>query len=217
LSGWNVQKYSFVFLLGRPGSGKSAVYRVLSKRFLEEGLAREVTRLDDFPILQSLLNRDREFKRHYRKEGGFVVTDLTLLDSVLREMNSRLKLEATPGKVIFVEFARNEYSHAMENFDREVLDRALIVYVYCPFDTCMARNIRRFKETGERMPDEHIAPSDIMERYYRRDDYEDLFLKSEEELRRRAPAPLVVVRNDAEGLERLERELEKVLRAAKGE
>jgi len=54
-----------------------------------------------------------------------------------------------------------------------------------------------------------------MERYYKYDDYEELYLKSEAELKRQAPAPLVVVRNDAEGLERLKRELKKVTEALK--
>ncbi|MDI6643333.1 MAG: hypothetical protein QMD95_04735, partial [Candidatus Hodarchaeaceae archaeon] len=60
---------SFVFLLGRPGCGKSVVYRFLSERLRAEGLAEEVMRIDDFPVLQELLDRDTEFKRHYRKEG----------------------------------------------------------------------------------------------------------------------------------------------------
>jgi adenylylsulfate kinase-like enzyme len=210
-------RFSFVFLLGRPGSGKSAIYRILSKRLAEEGLAKEVTRMDDFPVLQELLSRDKEFKRHYRKEGGFVVTDFALLDDVLKEMNAELKRGVAPGKITFVEFARDRYSHAMGNFDREVLDHSLILYIYCPFNVCMARNIRRFKEAGEKTLDEHIAPSDIMERYYKHDDYEELYLKSEEELKRWAPAPLAVVRNETEDLERLKQELEKIVEMMKEE
>jgi tRNA uridine 5-carbamoylmethylation protein Kti12 len=217
LAGEGLAKPSFVFLLGRPGAGKSAIYRILSKRLVEESIAKEVTRVDDFPVLQELLGRDKEFKRHYWKEGGFVITDFTLLDDVLKKINTELKHETTPGKITFVEFARDRYLDAMKKFDREVLDRSLILYVYCPFDICMARNIRRFEEAGEKTPDEHIAPSDIMERYYKHDDYEELFLKSEEELKRRGPAPLVVVRNDTEDLERLKRELEKVVEVMKEE
>jgi adenylylsulfate kinase-like enzyme len=217
LAGGVLTKPSFVFLLGRPGAGKSTVYKILSKRLVEDGIAKEVIRVDDFPILQELLDRDKEFKHHYRKEGGFVVTDLTLLDDVLKKMNAELKQETTPGKITFVELARDRYSHAMRNFDQEVLDRSLILYVYCPFDICMARNIRRFEEAGGKTPDEHIAPSDIMESYYKHDDYEELFLKSEDELKRRGPAPLVVVRNDTEDLERLKWELEKVVEVMKEE
>jgi hypothetical protein len=40
-------------------------------------------------------------------------------------------------------------------------------------------------------------------------------LKSEDELKKRAPAPIVVIRNDVEGLERLKREAEKIVSALK--
>ena len=207
---------SFVFLLGRPGSGKSAVYRMLGQRLREEGLASDITRIDDFPVLRELLDRDTEFKRHYRKEGGFVVTDFTILDDVLEEINSKLKELEQSGRVTFVEFARARYANALKNFDREVLDHSLILYIYCPFDVCVERNVRRFREARGKDIDEHIVPTDIMEHYYRYDDYEELCLKSEAELKRHAPVPLVVVRNDVEGMGQLERELEKVMDFLKG-
>lgn len=202
---------SFVFLLGRPGSGKSAIYRILRQRLREEGLASDVTRIDDFPVLRELLDRDVGLKKHYQKEGGFVVTDFTILDEVLKEINRKLKELEQPGRVTFVEFARARYADALKNFDRKVLNRSLILYIYCPFDVCVERNVRRFREARGKDIDEHIAPTDIMERYYKYDDYEELFLKSEDELKKQAPAPLVVVHNAAEGLEGLKQELEKVM------
>ncbi len=177
----------------------------------EEGLVSDITRIDDFPVLRELLDRDVGFKRHYRKEGGFVVTDFTILDDVLKEINRKLKELEQPGRVTFVEFARARYANALKNFDREVLERSLILYIYCPFDICVERNVRRFREARGKDIDDHIAPTDIMERYYKYDDYEELYRGSEAELKKRAPTPIVVVRNDAEGLGRLEREIEKVV------
>lgn len=202
---------SFVFLLGRPGCGKSTIYRLLEQELKKEKLAREVVRVDDFPVLKELLDRDTKFKRHYRKEGGFVVTDFTILDDVLKEINHKLKELERPRRIIFVEFARNRYIGALKNFDREVLKRSLLLYVYCPYDVCVQRNVRRFKGAKGRSPDDHIAPSDIMEKYYKYDDYEELFLKSEDELKAQAPASVVVVKNDVEGLQRLRGELDRVM------
>ena len=198
-------------MLGRPGSGKSAIYRTLERRLREEGLAQEVIRIDDFPVLQKLLDEDVEFKRHYRKEGGFVVTDFTILDDVLKEINRKLHELERPGKIIFVEFARDKYTRALENFDREVLGRSLILYIYCPFEVCVERNVRRFREAGSKSVDDHIAPTDIMKRYYKYDDYGEFYLKSEDELKKRAPASIVVVRNDVGGIDRLKLELEKAI------
>ena len=204
--------FSYVFLLGRPGCGKSAVYQLLADRIRREKLADEVMRIDDFPVLKEIAEQDKEFKKHVRSEGGFTITDRSIYDDVLKEMNRRIKVLRRPGRLVFVEFSRSGYAQALKNFDREVLGRSLIVYIYCPYEVCLERNIRRFKE-GARNLDEHIVPRDLMEKYYRYDDYEGLFLKSEEELRRKAPAHVVVIKNDIEGLEKLKREVGKVVLA----
>ena len=206
--------FSFIFLLGRPGCGKSVIYNMLGERLCKEKLASEVMRIDDFPVLKDIVDEDKEFKRHLRKEGGFEVTDLSMLDDVLKRINGQLKKLEKPGRVIFVEFSRNSYIHAMKNFDRDVLNRSLILYIYAPFDVCLERNVRRFREEPKGL-DDHIVPSDMMKKYYRHDDYEELYLKSEAELKQQVPASLVVVRNDAEGLERLKLELEKAVKVFK--
>ena len=206
--------FSYIFLLGRPGCGKSVVYRLLADLIRRGKLANETMRIDDFPILKEIAEQDKDFKKHIRSEGGFTITDRSIYDDVLKEMNRKIKLLRKPDKLIFVEFSRSGYAQALKNFDREVLDRSLILYIYCPYEVCLERNIRRFKE-GAKDLDEHIVPRDLMEKYYRYDDYEALFLRSEDELRKQAPAPIAVVKNDAEGLERLGEELGKVMAALK--
>ena len=79
--------FSFIFLLGRPGCGKSVIYNMLGERLCKEKLASEVMRIDDFPVLKDIVDEDKEFKRHLRKEGGFEVTDLSMLDDVLKRIN----------------------------------------------------------------------------------------------------------------------------------
>jgi hypothetical protein len=96
----------------------------------------------------------------------------------------------------------------MKNFDREVLDRSLIIYIYAPFDVCLKRNVRRFKEKPKGL-DDHIVPSDMMHKYYRNDDYEELFSKSEGELKKLAPTKIIVIRNDMESLEKLKLEIDR--------
>ena len=197
-------------MLGRPGCGKSVIYNMLGERLRKEKLAREVMRIDDFPVLKNIVDEDKEFKRHLRKEGGFEVTDLSMLDDVLKRINDQLKKLEKNGRVIFVEFSRDSYAHAMKNFDREVLDRSLILYTYTPFDVCLERNVCRFKE-GPKGLDDHIVPSDMMHKYYRNDDYEELFLKSENELKKRAPTKIIVVKNDTESFEMLKLEIDQAL------
>lgn len=207
--------FEYVFLFGRPGCGKSVAYQILVGRIREEGLAEEFRRVDDYPILKEIVEQDIDFKKHVPTEGEFQITDRSIYDDVLKEVSYRIKGLRKPGRMIFVEFARNNYTNALRNFDRDVLDRSLIVYIYCPFRVCCERNVQRFEEAGSRGFDEHIVPGDQMEKYYRHEDYEELYLRSEDELRKRAPAPIVVVRNDVESLERLKQELEKVIAALK--
>jgi hypothetical protein len=95
----------------------------------------------------------------------------------------------------------------MKNFDRDVLNRSLILYIYAPFDVCLQRNVRRFRE-GPKCLDDHIVPSDMMHKYYRNDDYEELFLKSEDELEKAAPTKIIVIKNDVESLEKLRLEID---------
>jgi hypothetical protein len=185
---------------------------MLGERLRKEKLASEVVRIDDFPVLKDIVDEDKEFKRHLRKEGGFEVTDFSMLDDVLKRINDQLKKFEKPGRVIFVEFSRDSYAHAMKNFDRGVLDRSLILYIYAPFDVCLRRNVRRFR-AGPKGLDDHIVPSDLMHKYYRNDDYEELYLKSEDELKKQAPARLVAIRNDTDELDKLKNELEKVITA----
>jgi len=206
--------FSYVILLGRPGCGKSVVYQLLTDRIREEKLADKVMRIDDFPILKEISEKDTDFKKHISSEGGFTIIDRSIYDDVLKEMSHRIRALWKPGMLIFVEFSRSGYSQALKNFDLDVLSRTLIAYIYCPYEVCLDRNIRRFKEGATNL-DEHIVPRDLMDKYYRYDDYEELFLKSEEELKKEAPAPVIVIRNDAEGLEKLEREVEKVVVALK--
>lgn len=201
---------SFVFLLGRPGCGKSVVYRILSKRVKGRGLVEDTTRIDDFPILEELLEEDEAHEKHLEKEGGFEVTDLSLLDDVLKQINQNLKDLKGTKELIFVEFSRASYKRAMKNFDSEVLKDSLIVYIYCPFEICLQRNKERFEEGAEEA-DDHIVPTDMMKSYYKKDDYEELFLDSEEKLHEATPAETIVVRNDYEGLDRLKKELDKVV------
>ena len=51
-------KYKYVFLLGRAGCGKSALYHELEKRLLESGQAITFERVDDFPKLWAAVERD---------------------------------------------------------------------------------------------------------------------------------------------------------------
>ena len=187
----------FVFLLGRPGCGKSVVYKII-KEILEK---KEIysPRVDDFLTLKEILARDKEFKRHILKDGGFAVTDWTVVDEALSDLCKLVKKEKADKKIIFIEFARDNYRHAFENFTKDVLDDSLILYLYSTFEECYKRNVARFQKAKKDGHDDHIVPLDLMKTYYKTDDYEQVYLKSAKELMEIVPAKTVVLDSTVSG------------------
>ncbi len=196
-------KKDYIFLLGRPGCGKSFVYETIIKKLKETENIEKVERVDDFPILKELLDKDTEFKRHLRKEGGFEVTDFTIVDEVLSTIDSRLEDVKSKNDLVFIEFARDNYISALKNFRSETFARAMIVYIYCPYDVCLARNRKRFEQQKNNALDDHIVPTDLMESYYKNDDIEKIYLENRSELGRVMPGDFFVMDNSSDGLEAL--------------
>lgn len=198
----------FIFLLGRPGCGKSAVYKILVELFKNERIADEFERIDDFPILKELLDKDVEFKRHIRKDGGFAVTDWSIVDEVLQVINKKALEKVKNNKIIFIEFARDNYINALKNFDKDFLNNSIVLYIQCDFDVCLKRNEKRFKELGGKDIDAHIVPPDLMKSYYKNDDIENIILeKGKESLIKSFPVKIFVIENNEEGIEALKSKL----------
>ncbi|PIU82877.1 MAG: hypothetical protein COS68_07010 [Elusimicrobia bacterium CG06_land_8_20_14_3_00_38_11] len=200
----------FVFLLGRPGCGKSVVYKII-KEILEK---KEIysPRIDDFLTLKEILARDKEFKRHILKDGGFAVTDWTVVDEALSDLCKLVQKEKADKKIIFIEFARDNYQHAFENFTRDVLNDSLILYLYSTFEECYKRNVARFQKAKKDGHDDHIVPLDLMKTYYKTDDYEQVYLKSKKELMKIVPAKTIVLDSTVSGetgMENLRKQVEK--------
>lgn len=202
----------FILLLGRPGCGKSAVYKMLVDKFRENGIARTFERMDDFPILKELLDRDTEFKRHIRKDGGFAVTDWSIIDEVLREIGSRVFQGRAEGKIIFVEFARADYQSALKNFSSEFIAGAVVLYIKASFEMCLSRNEERFRRSREKNLDDHIVPPDLMKSYYKDDDLEKIIdAKGEAGLARALPFRSFVLDNNVQGLDLLSARLDRFI------
>ncbi len=209
--------YTTIFLLGRPGCGKSLIYQILSEKFRELGMASSCERIDDFPILKELLDQDTSFKRHVRKEGGFEVTDFSIVDEVLDKINEKIQKLKRKGNILFIEFARDHYQRALAHFSPEVMKESLLLYVYCPFEECLKRNIRRYRNRKPGDDDSHIVPEDLMRSYYRNDDYEEKYLQSAEELISSAPARLMVISTETGDIGRLTSQIEKIIEEIKRE
>ncbi len=197
---------SNVFLVGRPGCGKSIVYKLLTEQLRAGGYKGELTRIDDFPILKRIFEQDVEQKRHRRlPEGGMKITDDKVWDDLSRALNEQALELQSPGMILFIEFSRDNYVRAFKHFSQKILQNSLVVYIDAPFDLCWERNARRAK--NERGLDAHLVSREEMEKTYARDDHE--------ELSAHVDVPVLVVKNDSGDFGKLRGELQKVVQKLK--
>jgi len=188
---------SYIFLIGRPGSGKSVVYRLMETELAKKKIT--CSRVDDFLTLKEIVDADTEFKKHVKKDGGFAITDWSVLDEALSKLNGKLKELKKPNHIIFIEFARDNYEKAMKNFEKDLLLESLIFYTYCPYEECYRRNIERFKKAQKSGHDDHIVPMQLMETYYRHDDFENAYLENPDKLKKMAEAEIIVIDSNVPG------------------
>lgn len=191
-----------VFLIGIPGCGKSVVYRVLAELLRAEGFKGDLMRIDDFPILKDIFERDKKYERHRPTPGGGLkVTDDTVWDDLSRALNQQaLKLQR-PDRLLFIEFSRDNYLRAFKHFDPEILRDSLVIYIDCPWDLAWERNLRRAElEAGL---DAHLVSREEMEKTYARDDHRELLAYLD--------VPMLIVKNDTDDIEMLKTRLKKIV------
>lgn len=210
-----IMKYKYVFLLGRPGCGKSALYRELEKRILESGQARTCERVDDFPIVWARLQgddaREREGKaRIYSRradDGAYLAND-NFFDGILKEVNAAVLRIDRPEHMVFIEFARWNYVEAIEDFDPRILEHCVAVYMAVSFETCWARNVARHAAAMAQDGDDHLVGREAMEALYLHDDQEAFVAHMEER-----GIPVIVVNNEADGEEHLKTQVEELFKS----
>ena len=114
-----------VFLLGRPGSGKSTVAEEISQLIMSRGWTTR--HIFDYQLLQNMFLQEKEKsipdqEKKFVPQGpeecnGFDVLDFSVLDTVLEEMANEVSNieQRNTGKneLILLEFARANYSNAL--------------------------------------------------------------------------------------------------------
>ena len=201
----------FIFLLGRPGCGKSEVYRWTTEQIKKDKLLTEFPRVDDFPKLWNIFMEDEKSGKweHCKKtsDGGYLVTDNGIWDRILKEVNADIQKINSPKKAVFVEFSRPNYVQSMNNFSDKALKDSIVVYIDCSFETCWARNVRRHQKAVDAGSDDHLVSRDEMEKTYLNDDKDELLKTSK--------APVIVIDTDHDGTDHLAKAAVKISAAIK--
>jgi adenylate kinase family enzyme len=208
-------KYKYAFLLGRPGCGKSALYRELEQRILESGQAITFERVDDFPKLWAAVQRDDALEKEGKEriyfkrfdDGELSLTNDNLFNVILKEVNSDVLQIDKPDHMIFLEFARSNYVEAVQIFDKSILDHCFVIYMEVSFDICWARNVARHEAAIAHDGDDHLVPRAEMEKRFLYDD-QDAFVQYMKDQN----IPVLVVNNEADGEEHLKKQVEELFK-----
>lgn len=207
-------KYRYIFLLGRPACGKSALYRELKKQILASGRDITFERVDDFPKLWAKMKKDDALEQEGRErihtrrtdDGGYGITDGDFFNDLLKEVNADLLRIDKPDHMVFVEFARHSYVEAIGNFSDSILHNCFVVYIEVSFDTCWERNVARHEAAKSQNGDDHMIYREAMEEIYLHDD-RDAFVQHMNE----RGIPVSVLNNEAEGKEHLRKQVEELI------
>lgn len=156
-----------IFILGRPGSGKSTAARHIMK-LIERRFATGI-RINDYDILRAMYkeeeqsNQFKRFKPTYNYRG-FDVLDFAVLDTALQEVKKRAEKSIEIYNAVVIEFARADYNIALQIFDRDFLHDAYFLFLDVDLDTCVKRVQQR--AIRQDTPDDSYMSEEVLRKYY---------------------------------------------------
>ncbi len=166
-----------LFVLGLPGSGKSAAARHI-KSFAKRKKF-QARRFKDYGILYRMCQKEQkagsEKKRfrliQYLEYDGFEVLDLEVCNEALQRLHHniqrRKKLADDSRELLIIEFSRVDYSKALTFFPSLRLPDAYFLFISSDIPTCEAR-IKARAEHPHTLDDRYV-PDVIFDKYYQRD------------------------------------------------
>jgi class 3 adenylate cyclase/adenylate kinase family enzyme len=158
------RKVRYIFVLGRPGTGKSTIREKLANR-LESQLGAKTRQIDDYERLKAMFTADIDRERFIpQKGGGFMVKDPAVLTEVLENISLDCLSSNDNHITWLIEFARGEYMEAFASFDPKVLSKAVVVHSTCEKSQIYIRLKTRAQSGGASVSEE------VIEKYYKKDD-----------------------------------------------
>jgi len=166
-----------LFILGLPGSGKSTAVRHIVDYVGKQKSDCSTKRINDYVILYRMYEADKEGKFRPAEHGGFDILDPSIFDSALKtaeqeakraEQTSSNHVQAVFKPILFVfEFARDDYSHAFQQFSPEFLRGAYFLFLNANIKICKARV--RERVAHPQTQDDHEVSDYIFDTYYDKD------------------------------------------------
>ena len=184
--------FPILFLIARPGAGKSEIIDYLKRRSPEERLSRfhvgNLAEFDDFPMLWTWFEEDailREMGReglHSDRDGYFIHADLwnLLIRRLCLDYRKARRDDPALGKekTALIEFSRGTehggYASAFSHLDPELLASGAILYVNVSWEESLRKNRKRFNPDKPDSILEHGLSNAKLEKLYRYTDWESV-------------------------------------------
>jgi len=169
-----------IFLLGRPGSGKSSAARLIKNLAQRKNLTS--IHISDYDILYKMYKADTNHIQFASTKccTGFDVKDFNVLDTALQHIGIILQLieekaeETSSPDVVIIEFARNDYDNALKQFAQQkfgsqLLKKAYFLYLETDIPECYKRILNRVKNPT--WDDDHFVSKKILRNYYQQQNF----------------------------------------------
>ncbi len=167
-----------VFIIGRPGSGKTEASLRIEDIARNKGVA--YTYINDYPMLyrmytdeieKNVPEKQRKFSpaNPDRPEQGFTVRDFSVLDDVLKELQKQADEVTKKDKdaLIIVELARDNYKALFEKFSPDFYKDSHVIFL----ETDVNTSVQRINKRAERLGRGAIS-KEIMQTYYGADNWQ---------------------------------------------
>src|SRR5258708_39792009 len=177
-----------LFLIGRPGSGKSTFARYLTRAII----STNVLCLNDYELLVAQSKKLSPSQIRWEPNGQFEVLDRTIFDGLFDQLVK--PIDTHRGKrPIIIEFSRSSYVKTFGRLSTLGNTPFCIVYLDTPLETCIQRNAIRASFYPI-----NTTPVSVIRNYLSEDDLSTL--------QTAYPGRVRVVQNEATSLHALERE-----------
>jgi thymidylate kinase len=166
-------KASKIFLLGRPGSGKTTVARAIKEAVESTGVSGSVKWLSDATYLWRIFRTSGSGIDSVEptEDGGYFIKDPALYRRAAQDLARRAKRMQSRVALLILEFSRCDYIGALETIEQEGVEPDLIVYLDVDLETALHRN--RQRATAKR-GDRHYVSEKEMRTTFASDDLEEL-------------------------------------------
>jgi adenylate kinase family enzyme len=163
-----------LLVFGLPGSGKSTIARHITTYLKDRNW--ESTHFSDHVILKEMFLADSEGKLFQPTDhGGFDILDLNTLDTALQVLEQAINqhlLSPKQEEMVLIEFSRNDYLRAFQQFSDTFLRDAHFLYLDVDTEICKRRIQERTAHPSTK--DDFFVSEYIFNTYYNKDDGQEI-------------------------------------------